>query len=311
MPSIVLLSQDEEREVRAVVARQFPSVAKLLPSTLVTNNLIPAIGVMAGDETNVRQSVALAVCEIFASTTASAATTHLCPIVLKLLADAAEPVQVNTISHLHAMGPSSLENPEFSSQVCTILSNAVLQRKEKEWRVRRVIAEQLPHLALVTNRDNFVALVQSCVYVLLSDLVSAVRTSMMASLSPLARVLGSGWSKQVLLTLANKAFGVKPPTTSFVERQTLCGCFQSLLPSLGVKDLTPDETSAFDATLKQLARDPISNVRIAMVGTLKQLKQTPAQVLSNLRAALMEQLKRDSDPDVSRSCEDPSAEAPF
>lgn len=252
LPSFVKLLQDPEAEVRASAAKNVARYCDLIGAARFTSDIVPCLRDLAADVAQaVRVCLAEAVVDVVGKLSPAEANAHLTPLLLLFLRpDEAPEVRLKVIAALDriaaAVGPEVV-----ASQILPALETL---GGDGQWRVRRVILDQLPLLASTLGPDMFSSRLFGLFCDGLSDKVAEVRKAAAAIITPLGDCLGDAW---VTATLVPKLRQLHDAATCYLDRITVLYAVCALVAAKAATGSISVVVPLVEGALK----DPVPNVR--------------------------------------------------
>jgi hypothetical protein len=329
VPSLVLLADDEEAEVRSVVASAIGDAAGLLDAHTVSENLVElTVKLCQDDSLIVRAATASSICHVCCHA-GDAKAAMLLKVIHELMLDTSDKVQLAVLASL----------PGLEHRLAASFSDLFVKAGQcSKWRVRERVAEQLRHfcdrVAVAAVGEQMRGL---CVQLLVDD-VAAVRSSMVVSLALISSFFGPAWTQATLRLLGDNKIG---SSRKFSERLTFVRCLEVMLPHavsgsntasplpsngsapsspvgspLAASELSASAAdSAFSASAQKhvlrLATDEVSNVRVAVGKLLTNVHVARCAAVSAVVPTALAAMRKDGDADVKAATEPSLAEEPF
>lgn len=284
------LVEDDEDEVRAAVALQFPTVCSILPVQSVVDDVFPRIRALADDDNeHVRGALATVVMSISPQIGKELTIQHLLPVFLKMLKDVNPDVQLNVISSL-----DDVNKVVGISRLAQSLHPAIMElASDKKWRVRLAIIEQIPTLGQQLGKKFFDHRVSKLFTEWLNDGFYQIREATAANLGILGTYFGAEWCAEFVLPLLGKL----KANACYLQRMT---CL-SALALLCDKSVGMDPVgSGILKDVISMTKDSVPNVRFKAIKTLQTMVPVlPKRTITETIVPLLRRLKTDNDEDVT------------
>jgi len=290
LPSFVKLLQDPEAEVRASAAKNVARYCDLIGPARFISDIVPCLRDLAADVAQaVRVCLAEAVVDVVGRLAPADANAHLTPLLLMFLRPEEAPeVRLKVISALDriaaAVGPDVVGKK--------ILPALETLGGDGQWRVRRVILDQLPLLAATLGADVFSARLFDVFCAGLSDRVAEVRKAAAAVITPLGDSLGERWVTSALLP---KLRELHDASASYLDRITVLYAVCALAAAKAASGSIPVLVPLVESAL----RDAVPNVRFVGVRAAAAVaRHTRDAALGTRIRSAIGGLRTDADSDV-------------
>ena len=291
-----------DNDMRRHCAFQFPAVL-LTVGAARWDELRTSYLLLARDsETAVRRTLSFSLHEIAHVLDTQAVETELLDVFEAFIHDAEE-IRVGVIGHLAEflaeVGPACRES------YLPVLNEVPTQTSPRNWRLREVLAEQLPRLTQLFSAESAHSVLTPLCCNLLRDEVAQVRETTLLAIPSLLRRVSEGkgeWTIDVTERLRSFA----EPGGPFQDRQTFVYICQAVAQAE-----QPDTLMAETQLLPQLltiATDPVLSVRIALARRILSFPEWALQAPS-LHGAL-EALRSDESGRVQAFLEPPAVPPP-
>ncbi|KAL6942042.1 hypothetical protein ACO0QE_003206 [Hanseniaspora vineae] len=296
-PPFLHLCEDNESDVRKAIAKQIPGFAKLivkLDPNIVLDKIIPCVQSLSMDDNEtVRTALASEITQMASLMNKTECTEHLIPILLNMLRDECPDVTLNIISNLEVVN-KVVGIDILSENLLPAITDLSI---DVNWRVRLAIIENIPLLAKQLSVDFFEERLSALCLSWLWDSVYSIRHAAVENLHKLTEIFGSDWAKNEII---NKLLKSKSQLLeNFVYRITLLHALTALIPVVN-DDVVLEKILPF---IDHLSEDKVPNIRFNVAKSYsivveKLDKQKYANLIGNTIIPKLQNLSKDSDPDV-------------
>jgi len=295
MACFVALLQDQEGEVRAGAVAHLAKMVHWGGATLFTSHLQALLPSLADDVVvDVRSKCALALMDSSEGGTLPdpIIVTAFTPLLENFLQDEYAEVQLHVLNNLSRIS-------HLLSQMSGVVSNIISMSKATNWRVRKGVAELLPHLAEARGMDFFSSVLQEPAWMaLLLDSVGNVRSACVGGVAKLCHVAGDDWIVQSLLPQHIKIYDHS--SSSYLMRMTILRAHAQMA-------IASKNGHLFFQVIDQLLRgilDKVANVRmVASKGLLIVIQDDACDqdvIASKVKPALDEAMSTEEDIDCQQ-----------
>jgi len=303
---IHLLASDPEFEVRNAAASNIGTFCEKLDSATVLNQILPVLKdlsqpddqpVVQGSTSptqQVREHIAENACSISSVIGRDPTISTLLPLLKLFLGD--EQIEIKR-KVLRTVAPLV---ETLGADACDqhFIPEVLKMAQDVQWRVRLAVVETLPVYAKHLGMELFNTRFKDIQTRALSDSFAYVRERAIKNLEDLCSCFGDSWIQEEMLPSIEEASKGSGPA-SYIGRITslhAVGQLAGVIPSSTLTDRLIQQIAI------PLARDKVTNVRIAAADALKKCAEkltgeNPAFVRDSIRPVLVD-LSQDSDVDV-------------
>eukprot|EP00298_Acanthocystis_sp_HF-20_P003799 c14146_g1_i4.p1 GENE.c14146_g1_i4~~c14146_g1_i4.p1 ORF type:complete len:588 (-),score=198.56 c14146_g1_i4:7-1770(-) len=249
--------QEPEAEVRTAAARHVSELSKLLPQSIISSSIIPAVTTATSDPSqHVRAALASVIMGLAPLCGHEETVEKLVPLFLQLLKDDIPEVRLNIISSIQDL------NQEIVVQTLgpSLLPAIVELAADKQWRVRLTIIERIPLLAKQLGVGFFDERLSDLCFSWLGDCVFSIREAAVKNLRQFTEIFGIPWTTQSMIPKIIKLKEHK----NYLYRITTLYAITTLADVVGsdvcVNQLVP-------VTI-EFCNDPVPNIRFTACKTL-------------------------------------------
>uniref|UniRef100_A0A6T8EM82 Phosphatase PP2A regulatory subunit A/Splicing factor 3B subunit 1-like HEAT repeat domain-containing protein n=1 Tax=Cryptomonas curvata TaxID=233186 RepID=A0A6T8EM82_9CRYP len=311
---VALLANDGETEVRNAAAKNLGTFCAKLDKATILSGILPVLRELtqppAGQTAQasfaqnqlVREHIAEHLSSLAPILERDSTIKEILPLIKVFLADDLIEIKRKALASLgpvvETLGPEQTE--------ALLLPDVIRMSEDPQWRVRLSVVETLPVYATHLGMDMFNNLMREIQIRALGDGVAHIRERAVQNLERLSAVFGAHgaqWTEEQLLPCILDAAKNSGPS-GYLGRIT------ALQAAARLADVLPARVTTevlVPQVVVPLSQDPVANVRIAAAQALRRISsclsgEQRAFVNTTIRPMLQD-LAKDSDPDVKYLCE--------
>jgi serine/threonine-protein phosphatase 2A regulatory subunit A len=294
LPALVVLLHDSEQEVRKTAIQAIGnciteqnSAAKPFTSEHIQEFVLPQLEPLSRDaSTQVRAALASALGPVARVLHRDMAQQHLLPLISSLMEDEFHEVRLNVVGHAGLM----CEVLTWDGFVHSLLKSFLQLFVDTNWRIREVVVQQIPKLAIQCGRDMYESKLERVFLSAFRDGVHSVRLRAIAESKTIVDAFGAEWTVQHLMPKIVNLADLDAYANRVARLLILGKIFQVLSASQIEEHMVPMVVEAL--------RDSVPNVRFTACKVLILFMEAGGNLNCSAFKPILVELKSDSDADV-------------
>jgi len=294
--------QDGDLEVRTAASKNLEAFCARLDGVTLQSQILPVLSEICqppppgeiSPNQPVREHVAENICSLASVLGREATLNELMRLLKMFMSDEAIEIKrkvLGTIAPVvEALGSEATQS--------ALLPEVIRMSSDPQWRVRLSIVQTVPVYAKNLGMDVFDEKLKDIQISALGDPVARIREAAVENLQVLSKDFGDAWvSTHVMPWVMDAAKGAGPAT--YLGRMTALHASEYLL--VGISDKRAVADQLISQVISPLARDRISNVRIAVAAALKNVAvklNDNRGFVNDIIKPVIQELVNDADPDV-------------
>jgi serine/threonine-protein phosphatase 4 regulatory subunit 1 len=279
-------SMAPENEIVSACAYNFPAVLYTLGPQR-WGNLSKLFQSLLKNEAKVKIPLACALHELASMIGEEKADTELFPVLKSLLKDQNDDVRYGVIKNLALF--MKVFNPEKRENMVDMFLE--LQKDQKKWRVRELIARQIDKLADIYSTETVFKIIAPISFKLCGDNVAIVRKQASKKVHAILKTLYNV-NPQYRACIVENIVGFSS-STRYTHRQSFIQMTDKLM------DTKEAFKEYFMKPLVTLATDKVTNVRICLAKIIKKKLKQQSEIIDEIDfKIILETLKNDKSIDV-------------